>query len=209
VATIDVQNDFCHPDGAIARMGNDVRPIEEMMSGIHQLLSLASKTGVPVIHVRTGLSEWFDTPAWRARGRAGGVFDAEAVPVVQEGTWGSELYQIEPRDDELTLTKYRYSAFTYTPFELALRAKGCRTLILAGTATHQCVEATGREAMGLGFYPVIVREAVAARSHDQHLTALEDFEAHLGSVVSIDDVADAWKTPPVAPMGEVARSSDD
>lgn len=194
VVTVDVQNDFCHPEGAVATMGNDVSPIQEMMPGIHRLLGLAREHDVPVVHVRTGLSDWFDTPAWRDRGRAGGVFDAERVPVVREGTWGAELYQIEPAPGELVLTKYRYSAFTYTPLELALRSRGAETLILAGTATHQCVEATGREALGLGFYPVVARDAVAARVSSHHEFALADFEAHLGAVVSLDELTATWES---------------
>lgn len=192
VATIDVQNDFCHPDGAIARMGNDVSAISGMMDGLQRLLTAARRYDVPVIHVQTRLSEWFDTPAWKERGRAGAVFDADKVQVLREGSWGSEFFEIEPAANELVMTKYRYSAFTYTPFELALRSRDCTTLVLAGTATHQCVEATAREAIGLGFYPVVVREAVASRNSRFHDLALEDFTAHLGLVVGIDDLTAVW-----------------
>lgn len=194
VAVVDVQNDFCHPDGAVARMGNDVSAVARMMPGLHRLLAVAREHRIPIIHLRTALSDWFETPAWRLRGRAGSVFDAEHVPVVQDGSWGSGFFEIEPSSDELVLTKYRYSAFTYTPLELALRSKGATTLILAGTATHQCVEATGREAIGLGFYPILVRDAVASRNPAHHEFALEDFEAHLGAVVNVDDLARAWNS---------------
>jgi ureidoacrylate peracid hydrolase len=191
--TIDVQNDFCHPTGAVAQMGNDVSAILQMMPALHRMVALARSVDVPIIHVRTGLSDWFDTPAWRARGRLGRNFDPEGVPVVREGTWGSEFFQLEPEPEDLVITKYRYSAFTYTPLELALRSRFAETLVLTGTATHQCVEATGREAIGLGFYPVVVSEAVASRDTRRHDQALEDFPAHLGAVTTIDQLMATWQ----------------
>ena len=194
VTTIDVQNDFCHPKGAVAQMGNDMSAIIEMMPGLNRLVALARNYDVPLIHIRTGLSDWFDSPAWSVRGRAGAVFDAQRVPVVREGSWGAEFFQVEPAPGELVLTKYRYSAFAYTPLELALRAVDATTLILAGTATHQCVEATGRDAIGRGFYPVIVSDAAASRVRSHHDFALDDFQAHLGAVVSVDDLTTAWQS---------------
>jgi ureidoacrylate peracid hydrolase len=189
---VDVQNDFCHPDGAVAKMGNDVGALAAMMPALHRLVESARRWRIPRIFVRTELSEWFDDPAWRMRGRTGSSFDPERVPVVRAGTWGAQLYQLEPQEDELVLTKYRYSAFTYTPLELALRSQGCRTVLLAGTATHQCVEATAREAIGKGFFPVLVRDAAASRSPQMHDAAVDDFGAHLGAVLTVAQVEGAW-----------------
>ena len=40
------------------------------------------------------------------------------------------------------MTKHRYSAFAYTPLELALHAKGKDTVVLCGATSDVCVEAT-------------------------------------------------------------------
>ena len=192
LVVVDVQNDFCHPSGALARMGNDVSLVSKMMPGIHRLVGGARRMRVPRIFVKTEMSSWFETPAWRMRGRAGTVFDAERVPVVQGGTWGAELFELEPAPDELVLAKFRYSAFAYTPLELVLRSIGRETIVLAGTATHQCVEATARDAIGLGFYPVLVRDATASRALTYHEMAVEDFSAHLGFVTSSTELVDSW-----------------
>lgn len=199
---MDVQNDFCHPNGALARMGNDVSLVSAMMPGIHRLVAGGRRMRIPRIFVKTELSSWFETPAWNMRGRAGTVFDAERVPVVQGGTWGAELFELEPAPDELVLAKFRYSAFAYTPLELVLRSIGRETIVLAGTATHQCVEATARDAIGLGFYPVLVRDATASRAVTFHQMAVEDFSAHLGYVTSSTELVDSWSQSPRSLVGE-------
>ena len=202
LVVVDVQNDFCHPNGALARMGNDVSLVSAMMPGIHRLVAGGRRMRIPRIFVKTELSSWFETPAWNMRGRAGTVFDAERVPVVQGGTWGAELFELEPAPDELVLAKFRYSAFAYTPLELVLRSIGRETIVLAGTATHQCVEATARDAIGLGFYPVLVRDATASRAVTFHQMAVEDFSAHLGYVTSSSELVDSWSQSVRSLVGE-------
>jgi ureidoacrylate peracid hydrolase len=202
LTVVDVQNDFCHPNGALARMGNDVSLVSSMMPGIHRLVAGAREIKVPRIYVKTELSPWFETPAWNMRGRTGTVFDAERVPVVRGGTWGAELFELEPTPDELVLPKFRYSAFAYTPLELVLRSIGRETVVLMGTATHQCVEATARDAIGLGFYPVLVRDATASRSLAHHQMAVKDFSAHLGYVTSSTELLDSWSHGVRSSVGE-------
>ena len=202
LVVVDVQNDFCHPSGALAQMGNDVSLVSSMMPAIHRLVTGARHMRVPRIFVRTELSSWFESPAWNMRGRAGKVFDAERVPAVRAGTWGAELFELEPAPGELVLAKYRYSAFAYTPLELALRSIGRETVVLAGTATHQCVEATARDAIGLGFYPVLVRDATASRTLAYHQMAVEDFSAHLGYVTSSTELVDSWGQSVRSSVGE-------
>lgn len=196
VVVVDVQNDFCHPNGAVARMGNDVTRVAAAVPAVQCLIELARAADVPRIYLQTELSPWFDDRAWRQRGRQGGVFDADRIPVCRPGTWGAELCGLEPAPDELVIVKYRYSAFAYTPLELALRTANRDIVVLAGTATHQCVEATARDAIGRGFYPVLVETASASRDHRLHQAAVEDFAAHLGSVVALADLDAAWQANP-------------
>ncbi|MBW7461196.1 cysteine hydrolase family protein, partial [Paenibacillus sepulcri] len=53
IIVVDVQNDFCHPDGACARRGSDVSGVKEMMPHLHGLLSGARTYGVPIIFIQT------------------------------------------------------------------------------------------------------------------------------------------------------------
>lgn len=184
---IDYQNDFCHEDGAIAKMGHPVEPSAAIRPQVAALLEAARSAGVPRIFVRVAHSEWTDTPAWTERGS--GSFH---VPVVREGTWGAEFFQLDPRPDELILTKHRYSAFLHTPLKLALEAKGVSSIVLAGVQTDVCVHATARDAMQEGFVPVVVEDCVATRDRESHDAALNDISARVGFVTKLSDIQALW-----------------
>ena len=48
---VDVQNDFCHRDGALAGLGMDTGPIEEMVPRLIECLRRTREESVPVVKV--------------------------------------------------------------------------------------------------------------------------------------------------------------
>jgi ureidoacrylate peracid hydrolase len=198
VLVVDLQNDYCHEAGGLARMGRGVSTVQAMIPDVARLLDAARAADVPVIFIRTTHSEWTDTPAWIERGRGGPSLDTQRVPIVRDGTWGAEFYGVEPVDGDHVITKCRYSAFLYTPLELALRAKQRDTIVLAGATTDVCVAATARDGLMRGFSPFYVRECVAANTEARQAAALAAFEDHVGVVVELDDVLNRWAAPVAA-----------
>lgn len=193
LAMVDYQNDFCHEDGAIAKLGQPTESARAILPNIVELIDAARDAGVPRVFVRVAHSEWTDTPGWAQRGAGGDILDVEKVPVAREGTWGAEFYGLEPREDELILTKHRYSAFAHTPLKLVLAAKGATSLVLAGVQTNVCIHASARDAIQEGFIPVVVEDCVAAGTPIEHDTALQDIATRMGPVVKLNDVKDAWR----------------
>jgi ureidoacrylate peracid hydrolase len=201
LAIIDVQNDFCHEEGAFARMGHPVHLAASVVGGVRAALDVARRADVPRVFVRVAHSPWTDDPAWSARGAAGSVLDVARVPVAREGTWGAEFFEIEPDADAMVLTKHRYSAFVHTPLELYLRARGAATIVLAGVATNVCVHATARDALHAGFLPVVLEDATAAHSEEAHQDALEDIRNFIGRVVTVADLEHSWGGSRAAAVG--------
>jgi nicotinamidase-related amidase len=52
--------------------------------------------------------------------------------------------------------------FTFTDFELLLRNRGIRNLVLCGVCTDICVRTTTREANGRGYECLLVQDACGA-----------------------------------------------
>lgn len=192
VVVVDMQNDYCHERGALSRMGHDLSEVQRSLPFIEELLELARDADIPRIYLRTTHSDWFTTPAWAARGRGAQLLMVDRDPVVQEGSWGAEFYQLRPRSDELVITKHRYSGFFHTPLELALRAKDRDTVVLTGTATNVCVHATAMDAVMRGFYPIVVAECVTSAVTELHEFGIRNLAGFVGSVVSVDDLRSAW-----------------
>lgn len=194
LAVIDVQNDFCHEQGAYAQLGHPVDMARGVVPNIRKVLQLAREVGVPRVLVRVAHSEWTDDPAWLERGGSGPVLDIKRTPIAREGTWGSEFYELEPEPGDMVLSKHRYSAFVHTPLQLYMRAKGATTIVLVGVATNVCVAATARDALHAGFLPVIAEEGTAAHDADAHEHALADIRSFVGPVVGIADLESAWRS---------------
>jgi ureidoacrylate peracid hydrolase len=194
LVVVDMQNDYVHEDGALSRMGKDTAPLQAIVPNVHSLIDVARQADVVRIFVRQTHSHWFNTPGWLTRGRGAGVIAVDRVPLVEDGSWGAEFYEVAPRDDELVVTKHRYSAFAWTPLELALRAKAKDTVVLCGFTSDVCIEATALDAIMHGFSPVLVGDCSMAADPGVHAAAVHDFADHIGTVVELADVAAAWTT---------------
>jgi nicotinamidase-related amidase len=172
VLPIDMQNDFIHPEGAVAKGGADVSEMAGLTPKVIAFMDEARNHGVRIVHIRIAdLPEGqSDSPAWlRSKGLIAGVSDFAV-----EGTWGSDFVEgCEPRAGELVVTKHRSSAFTGTNLDVLLRACGVQTVVIIGEQTPGCVEATYRDAAYHDYYNVLVEDCVAARDrrlHDASIT---------------------------------------
>ena len=189
---VDIQNDYIHEDGALSRMGKDTSNVRAAVPKMYELLELARRADVVRIHVRATHSHWFNTPGWLTRGRGAGAIKVDRMPLVEEGTWGADFYGVEPTDDELVITKHRYSGFAYTPLELALHAKGVDTVLLGGVTTDVCVAATALDAVMRGFSPVLVSDCAMAADPAVQAAAVHDFADHICTADELEDVASVW-----------------
>src|SRR3712207_9306943 len=54
ILVIDMQNDFCHPDGWLAHIGVDVTPARTPIDPLKTLLPELRRVNVPVIWVKIG-----------------------------------------------------------------------------------------------------------------------------------------------------------
>jgi ureidoacrylate peracid hydrolase len=68
-----------------------------------------------------------------------------------------------------------------------LRGLGIENLLVTGTKTNVCCEATGRDAMMMDFRVVMVSDCLAALSDDEHRASLETFIQQFGDVMTKDE----------------------
>ena len=87
LVVVDVQNDFCADDGAMAQIGRAVTPVQAMVPVLQRLLDARARAGVPVIFVQYGHTSPTESEVHleqrsRGPGRHG---------ICRQGTWGAEL----------------------------------------------------------------------------------------------------------------------
>lgn len=190
IIVVDVQNDFCHPDGVSAGRGSDVTAAVEMVPRLQLLLNEARQAGTMVVFIQTTHDETVDSDVWNTR--LGDVDSPAYRPNCRTGTWGAEFYEVEPQPGEPVVIKHRYSAFSGTDLEMTLRTAGIDSLLLTGVATNVCVESTLREGLFREFNVALVEDCCAAYEPGQHEATVANVSGYFGAVLQSTDLAHSW-----------------
>jgi ureidoacrylate peracid hydrolase len=193
---VDMQNDFCDANGALASAGSDPSLIQAMAPRLLGLLADARRLGVPIVHVRTEHSAWTDSAAWLGR------HHGQLRRVCYPGSWGADYYpgfeplaneRREPGCHEFVVTKHRYSGFVGTDLDLVLRSHAIRTVVMTGEATNVCVESTARDAFMRDYRVAFVSDCTATTVQAAHDATLFTIARHFGTVASGNDIIEAWR----------------
>ena len=116
------------------------------------------------------------TPQARARREA----------ALAEGSLGHQLWPgLDVRTEDGIVRKYRFSAFLPGASDLPdlLRARGFDGVLVAGLLTNACCESSARDAMMLNFRTVMVSDANAAMTPEEHRASLLGFYSLFGDVM--------------------------
>ena len=188
---IDVQNDYCHEQGAFGQMGIPLENIQRSVNRLIPFIDEVRRAGVMVIFIRNQHSAWDDSPTWLSRRRRRGA--QKIVPVCVEGTWGTEFYQVRPTPADRVVIKHRYSAFIDTDLDVILRSRKVSSLLLAGIATNVCVESTARHGFMKDYQVTLVEDCCAASSLEEHQGTLLNISKFFGDVAIAETVLAALR----------------
>lgn len=173
---IDMQNDFCHPDGWLAYIGVDVSPTHAAIAPLQGLLPVLRSAQVPVIWVN-----WGNRPdllnisaglrhVYNPTGEGVGLGDPlpqNGAPVLTKDSWAAAVIdELAPKPGDIRVDKYRMSGFWDTPLDSILRNLGKTTLFFGGVNADQCVMATLQDANFLGYDCILVQDCTATTSPD-------------------------------------------
>jgi ureidoacrylate peracid hydrolase len=200
---VDVQNDFCHPDGALSRRGMPMDHMPAMAAANGQLADAFRRAGKPVMFTRTEHGPWTDSATWRTRIKEPGK-DVDAIPVCVSD-WGRSFFRIAPEGSDRTIVKHRYSEFYGTALDPVLRAQGITRVYVAGVLTNVCVESTIRDGAVRDYDMTVVPDACAAAAAADHEMALRNISGYFGTVRTLPDVLAELET---AEPARVAASQD-
>ncbi|MEJ8858469.1 cysteine hydrolase [Variovorax robiniae] len=166
---IDMQNDFCHPEGWFAQKGIDIRPCRKPIPVLTQLLPAWRKAGGAVVWcnwgIRADARNLSPTIQFKGKRTADGVGYAEHSPIdhgpsLVQGSWGAQVIdELAVVPGDITIHKHRLSGFWDNEFDTVLRQQGITTLMFAGINTDRCVFSTLQDAAFLGYDCVLLKDA--------------------------------------------------
>jgi len=186
LVVVDMQNTFCEPDAPA-----EVPCSRGIVGNINALTGELRARGVPVIWVLHANTHHGARSDWDL------FFNYVVADEVRQQTIESlapgrqQVWrELTTSPQDLIIIKNRYSALIAgsSTLERVLRNLGIDTVLIAGTKTNVCCEATARDAMMLDFKVVMVSDCCAALSDEEHQASLETIIQQFGDVLTGDEV---------------------
>jgi nicotinamidase-related amidase len=190
---IDMQSEFLTPGGPmwVPQAGRILPRLAEFADGCRAL-------GVPVL--LTEATYLRDHPNDTA-----GYCPPIAAGALREGSPGCRVDDSLVRPgDHVVRTKHTYNAFAGTELDSRLRGAAVRTVIVTGTLTNFCCEATARGAFDLGYHVVFVDDLTATDSALAHQATVRTLRRGYARVMRRDDLWAALSAA-CAPRDAAAR----
>lgn len=154
---------------------------------LDEVAEAARQRGIPVIFTSAQFLDPSPTDALRM------------TAAIAEGNLGAGTEQLEIlpelwREGDLLIgTKHTYDAFWQTDLDYILRGLRKDTLVIAGTLTNFCCEATARAGFDRGYHVVLCSDLCASDNPWTHDATLQTMRRGYGRVVDSSAVLDAWQ----------------
>ena len=187
LVVIDMQNAFLRPGAP-----SETPMARAIVTQINRLAQ-AVRAGGGVVAFAQGSFQPSGPEAWPLffEHMVNPAFSAAILQALTPGHPDHELWpELDVQAGDVRVRKKRYSAFFPGACSLPeqLRERGVDTVIITGTLTNVCCEASARDAMMGDFKTVMVSDANAARSDAEHLAALVTLVQFFADVRSTDEV---------------------
>jgi ureidoacrylate peracid hydrolase len=190
LVVVDMQNDFCHPDGALTKGAWDATDFNRAIGPNVTLVKGARDAGALVIFTRILWDDGkppFDSPA-RMKPRLAQKRDPNRRAIMT-GTWGGDVVdELKPRPGDLVVDKKMLSSFVGTNLDAELKSRGIQTCIITGVVTYACVMATAYGARDHGYNVVMVKEATGSYWKDLDDPIFRIVDTIMGYAVKADEI---------------------
>jgi len=188
LVVVDVQNDFAHSDGFIARFGLNMSYIQSALPVVNRAIEACRERRIQVVYLQEWISKHTILPNFITQF---GGFENIAV---RADTWGAEFHPdlVKPQPGEPVIRKPCYDGFQDTSLDVTLRSLGIRTCVYAGFASNVCVESTARHGFVKGYYTVLLSDASAAGTEEEHNACQTTFKVFYGPVMTLEELVATW-----------------
>lgn len=193
-------------------LGGNATNLDKIVGTSRRLLEGADSALVPVIwsrHTVPDLSQVTAGSLYRMMKKQGVTERSQLEPFMEEGSPERQYVpQLGPRSHDTVIDKSTPSFFVGTPLLLRLSALRIRSLVFCGVATDIGIDLSAKHASALGYFPVVVEDAVGSYSEERHLAALAAMVSWV-PVTTTQFVLDTWAAGTITPDRRGAGSPAD
>ena len=186
---IDMQNAFMLPAVAFVV----IKTAPEIVPNINRLATAVRSAGGTVVWIRMTYTDQASVD-WSACYRlTTPEINRRRSVALAKGAKGHEIWDtMEVHPDDQMIEKTRFSALIQGSSDLDqfLRERDIDTLIITGCLTDVCCESTARDAMMMNYNAIMVTDANAADTDDDHNNALTAFYTTFGDIMPTDMIVE-------------------
>jgi len=188
LVVVDMQNYFCAPG-----YPNETPAAREIVGNINRIAELMRNAGGSVIWIQTSSARALERWAKHHRHMLSEERSAKRIAGLAEGSEGFALYpKLDARREDVYVKKTTYSALIRdsSNLEAEMQRRGIESLLIAGTTTNVCCESTARDAMLLDYRVVVLSDATAATTLEEHVASLNNIALYFADVMTVDEAAE-------------------
>lgn len=181
---LDYIVDITHPSGGMAAAAQQVAE-RQVIANANRALRLATDKGWLKVLVKVGFAKGYADQPKHSK-----LFGkAHETGVLEEGSPGMQFHPaLDAALADLVLVKPRVNAFYGTRLDAALRARGVTRVVIGGVSTMMAVQSAARDAHDRDYQVLILEEACAAASEQDHRNALATL-APVADLVTLEQLA--------------------
>ncbi|MDP1689825.1 MAG: isochorismatase family cysteine hydrolase [bacterium] len=195
LVVIDIVNGCCHEDCEDADKNITFSKIREMVPKLDTFIN-EFRNRVKGKVIFTNLSPW--TKECLPENIQELYEDPNAVYYSDGSKFEEEFYVVEPKAEDIIITKNNYDTFSDPNFENVLKQNGIQYLVMAGVFTDGCVLATICGGFSRGYNFVMLKDLIETTD----LQVRQELSAHLknytfpimyGKTVSSNELVESFK----------------
>jgi ureidoacrylate peracid hydrolase len=188
LVVVDMQNYFCAPG-----YPSETPAAREIVANINRIAGQMREAGGAVIWIQTSSARALERWSRHHRHMLSEERAAKRIAGLADGSEGFALYTgLDARRDDVYVKKATYSAMIRdsSSLEEEMRRRGIESLLIAGTTTNVCCESTARDAMLLDYRVVVLSDATAAATLEEHVASLNNLALFFADVMTVDEATE-------------------
>jgi len=190
---IDMQHAFLEPGGAV-----EVPMARKIVGNVNRISAAVRQAGGVNAFLRFTYNPQEKRP-WKSwyDSLCSPEVSAERRAAFLRGEAAGELWhELDIMPEDLIVDKTRFSAFIPGTCDLddRLQERGIETVIISGTLTNCCSEASARDAHQLGYNVIFMTDANAALSDEEHNASLNNLYVYFADLASTDELINLLET---------------
>ncbi|MGE8535667.1 MAG: cysteine hydrolase family protein [Chryseobacterium sp.] len=157
---------------------------QELISNVNKVIKAARNRQIPVIYITVGFRQGM--PEINSNNK---VFSGikQHMAVVNMKEWVAIHPELSPEEEDIVITKRRFSAFTGSDLEVVLRGLNIQHLVLTGVSTSGVVLSTVREASDKDYKLTVIEDCCKDGDEEVHHVLMRKVFPRQADVIKVND----------------------